>query len=174
MFLAGLEECGKTTLMYYLMFGKILPKPQPTKGFNNEVITFNKWQSYEFWDPGGSIGSRSLWKRYYSRIHFDYLVYVISGVKWLSDKKKDTVLNEDRMELHALLNEMELRKTKFIVMINVPQKFMDALTDNIVQEIEEELELSNFPMVKLVSKIEDLKTELGVESDPVKSMGCFC
>jgi len=172
-FLAGLEAAGKTTLLYTLMFNKPPPKFQPTKGFNNEVITFNKWQSYEFWDPGGSIAQRSSWKRYYSRIHFDYLIYVIDGTKWLlaDAKKKETLLNEDRMELHALLNEMEFRKTKTVVYINA-QNLANNLTSDIVITIFDELELSAFPNIDKASSVDELKEQMKINTKP--SEGCFC
>lgn len=49
--MCGADE-GKTTLLYELMFGKTLAAPEPTLGLNNEVITFNPWQSFEFFDVG--------------------------------------------------------------------------------------------------------------------------
>lgn len=48
-------------------------------GFNNEVCTFNRWQSYEFVDISGSVAQRSLWRSYYTEAEFDYVVYVIDG-----------------------------------------------------------------------------------------------
>jgi len=172
-FIAGLEAAGKTTLLYQLMFNKALTKTEPTKGFNNEVITFNKWQSYEFWDPGGNIAQRSSWKRYYSRINFDFLIYVIDATKWLvaDAKKKETLLNEDRMELHALLNEMEFRKTRTVIYINA-QKLTNSLTEDVQNNIFAELELSSFPNVSSVGSIESLKKAMDIITTP--SEGLFC
>jgi len=50
-------------------------------GFNNEVIQFNKWQKYEFWDLGGSPAQRPFWKKVYGVVQFNYIVYVLNGEK---------------------------------------------------------------------------------------------
>lgn len=179
-FLAGLSGSGKTALLYYLVLHKIFEQADPTKGFNYEQCTFNKWQTYEFWDPGGSLAQRPLWRKYYTRINYDYVIYCIDATKWLAadNKRKETVLQDDRMELHALLNEEELYQCQFIVLINMKrgsEQIADKETTKAAAEIEEELELTGLKKEKcsVVYTFEDLQTRLGVV-DKSLTKGCLC
>ncbi len=84
-------------------------------GANNEVVRFNTWQRYEFWDLSGKISQRALvsesdaraaavdaigrpvqWRRYYQQIAFDKVIYVIHGIKWVSAPaaKRDGIFDE--------------------------------------------------------------------------------
>jgi GTPase SAR1 family protein len=164
--LVGRRGVGKTYLLYSLLFRKsdAMINLGPTKGFNNEVVPFNAWQKYEFWDLGGSEVQRPLWKKFYQRIQFDFVVYVVDGDAFRRVKSRDNPLGADRMELHTLLNEIELSKQKFIVYIN----FRAQPESGTRREVEEELELQEYKNIHVVDTIDALKSELGVH-DPEKA-----
>lgn len=65
--LVGLENTGKTTLLYHLKFGQYM-HTQPTVGFNCEKVELNsgntKGVTFSIWDVGGKDKMRPLWKSY--------------------------------------------------------------------------------------------------------------
>jgi len=179
-FLCGLNGAGKTALLYYFVLGKYFTPADPTKGFNNELCTFNKWQTYEFWDPGGSPVQRALWKKFYSRIKFDYVVYVIEAKRHakLDPKKRESALDEDRMELHTLLNEEELKDAKFIVYVNFctpPPEDEQNIDRQLVDDIQEDLELAEYAeRVSVVGLAKRVKEQLNVKPDGDADLRGLC
>lgn len=174
--LLGLNGAGKTALLYYFMLGKLFATAQPTKGFNNEVVFFTNWQAYEFWDPGGSAVQRDLWSRYYRRLFVDYLVYVIDGFKYVraDAKRRETILDEDRMELHALLEEEELKGCKKVVFINFTNPLSVPKQTAAIAEIRDILELRAYPEVEVVGGPDAVKAAIDVEKEPAKKKVCCC
>jgi len=184
-FLAGLSGSGKTALLYYFVLGKYMqatedPQGYRTKGFNSELCTFNRWQTYEFWDPGGSLAQRPLWRQYYTRIKFDHVIYIVNAKSFLgkSDlKKKEAALDEDRMELHTLLNEEELKESKFTIYINFHLHVGEdeqSLDRNVMAEIEDELEIAEYKEargIKIVGTTKAIKQDLDIELDSNKTRG---
>jgi ADP-ribosylation factor protein 1 len=71
-FLAGPDNAGKTSILYKLKFGEVMPTT-PTIGFNVvnvHIVGLN----LAFWDVGGSCNIRPLWRHYYPNT--DVLIYV--------------------------------------------------------------------------------------------------
>lgn len=65
--LVGLENTGKTTLLYRLKFGQYM-HTQPTVGFNCEKVE-GRWGKakgvlFSIWDVEGKDNMRPLWKSY--------------------------------------------------------------------------------------------------------------
>jgi GTPase SAR1 family protein len=71
-FLAGPDNAGKTSILYKLKFGEVMPTT-PTIGFNVvnvHIVGLN----LAFWDVGGSYNIRPLWRHYFPNT--DVLIYV--------------------------------------------------------------------------------------------------
>ena len=68
----GLDSAGKTTILYKLKVGEVLPCI-PTIGFNVETIEYQKVK-FAVWDIGGL---RKLWKHYYPNTQV--LIYVVDS-----------------------------------------------------------------------------------------------
>jgi hypothetical protein len=180
--LAGVQGSGKTALLYYFILHKFFVGIEQTRGFNNELCTFNRWQTFEFWDPGGSAIQRTLWKKYYSRIQFDHVIYLIDARAWgvKSDQKKKEQGDDDRMELHTLLNEEELRDAMFTVFANFFADKEDEPPDpRVLLEIEEDLEIEPYnenrgvKRVEVVGNVKEVKRRLEVTTDNNMLKGFF-
>ena len=65
--LVGMENSGKTTLLYRLKFGQYL-HTKPTIGFNSEKVSGftkkTKGVTFYMWDVEGKDNARPLWKSY--------------------------------------------------------------------------------------------------------------
>lgn len=71
----GLDNAGKTTLLYKLKLGSIATTI-PTIGFNVETLTYKQF-SIDVWDVGGQDRIRPLWRHYYEKARF--LIYVVDS-----------------------------------------------------------------------------------------------
>ncbi|XP_076441003.1 ADP-ribosylation factor-like protein 4C [Babylonia areolata] len=95
--LVGLENTGKTTLLYRLKFGQYM-HTQPTVGFNCEKVEGHSGQAkgvtFSIWDVGGKDNMRPLWKSYLRSAQG--IVYVVDS----ADREK---LDEARVELLRLV-----------------------------------------------------------------------
>lgn len=69
--MVGLENSGKTSILYYLKNNKF-DNVIPTAGLNIENLYYEK-QNYIFFDVSGKV--RSLWTHYYENL--DALIFVI-------------------------------------------------------------------------------------------------
>eukprot|EP00943_MAST-04B_sp_MAST-4B-sp1_P007420 g7420.t1 len=75
--LYGLDNAGKTTLLYRMKSGEVL-KTIPTIGFNVESVNvLNEYNHVTAWDVGGRSGMRSL-SRHYLRT-MDGIIFVVDS-----------------------------------------------------------------------------------------------
>lgn len=109
--LCGLDESGKTTLLYteYGMHPEEF-HTEPTLGFNFETVSVQR-QKVGVFDVGGQDAVRYLWPTFYRKIQFDGLIFIIDA---LDDKR----FFEAKQEFHKLVNEEELRNVVFCVLYN--------------------------------------------------------
>ncbi|KAJ7569306.1 hypothetical protein O6H91_01G071600 [Diphasiastrum complanatum] len=103
----GLDAAGKTTILYKLKLGENV-HTIPTLGFNVETVEY-KNVSFTVWDVGGQDKIRSLWKFYFQNA--EGLIFVVDS------NDRDRII-ETRDALHKLMNEMELREMKLLVLAN--------------------------------------------------------
>jgi len=103
----GLDAAGKTTIMYKLQLGETV-HTIPTIGFNVETVTY-KNVNFTLWDVGGQNKIRPLWRHYYQGT--DALI-------WVVDSSDNDRLEEAKEELHAVLNDNDLRDAKVLVFAN--------------------------------------------------------
>jgi GTPase SAR1 family protein len=183
--LVGRQNAGKTSLLYNLMLNKAPRQYIPTRGFNTEIVEFNRWQKYEFWDLGGSLSQRPLWPKFYKSIVFEHVVYVIDGMEFIRERNEDDdYLNEDRMELHALLNEVELRDCQFHVYLNLhggdDSPEWTIRMKEAIEDLEDQLMITNNTYkdgayrahqdIKVVTSPQDLLKEFHVELEDTETI----
>eukprot|EP01063_Lacrimia_lanifica_P003890 TRINITY_DN12155_c0_g1_i1.p2 TRINITY_DN12155_c0_g1~~TRINITY_DN12155_c0_g1_i1.p2 ORF type:complete len:183 (+),score=68.30 TRINITY_DN12155_c0_g1_i1:43-591(+) len=118
----GLDNAGKTTILYKLQMGEVV-QAAPTIGFNIETITY-KNLTLQVWDLGGQTSIRPYWRCYYSKT--DAIIYVVDS----SDKERIGIARE---ELFSMLEEEELKDTILCVFAN-KQDVEGALTEAEVSE----------------------------------------
>lgn len=109
--LIGLEEAGKTKLLYRMKLDEVITTI-PTIGFNVEHITTTASDStlqITCWDIGGQEKIRALWRHYYECT--DLLIYVVDA----SDKTRIQIAKE---ELFSVLSAEALRETPLVVLAN--------------------------------------------------------
>lgn len=103
----GLDNAGKTTILYKLKLGKT-STTVPTVGFNVETVK-HKNVSFAVWDCGGQERIRPLWRHYFTGTNA--LIYVVDS----SDLNR---LDELKKELQRVINDKELANCLLIVLAN--------------------------------------------------------
>lgn len=103
----GLDNAGKTTILYKLKLGKT-SRTVPTVGFNVETVK-HKNISFAVWDCGGQERIRPLWRHYFTGTNA--LIYVVDS----SDINR---LEESKKELLRVINDKELANSLLIVLAN--------------------------------------------------------
>ena len=64
----GLDNAGKTTILYKLYAPSRVIRTMPTIGFNVETVTY-KNLNFNVWDLGGQTNIRPYWRCYYANTH---------------------------------------------------------------------------------------------------------
>ncbi|KAJ4342212.1 Arf GTPase arl1 [Didymella glomerata] len=103
----GLDNAGKTTLLYRLKIGEVVTTI-PTIGFNVESVTY-KNLNFNVWDLGGQTSIRPYWRCYYANT---------AAVIFVIDSTDIDRLSTASEELSAMLNEEELRDAALLVFAN--------------------------------------------------------
>ncbi|KAK8172163.1 ADP-ribosylation factor family-domain-containing protein [Phyllosticta citrichinensis] len=103
----GLDNAGKTTLLYRLKIGEVVTTI-PTIGFNVESVTY-KNLNLNVWDLGGQTSIRPYWRCYYSNT---------AAVIFVIDSTDIERLGTASEELAAMLSEEELRDAALLVFAN--------------------------------------------------------
>jgi len=104
----GLDNAGKTTILYKLYAPDRVIRTMPTIGFNMETVVF-KNLNFSVWDLGGQTNIRPYWRCYYANTNA--LIYVVDS----TDKER---LALSRKELMAMLEEEELKNVHLLVFAN--------------------------------------------------------
>ncbi|KAK4232061.1 ADP-ribosylation factor family-domain-containing protein [Podospora fimiseda] len=103
----GLDNAGKTTLLYRLKIGEVVTTI-PTIGFNVESVTY-KNLNFNVWDLGGQTSIRPYWRCYYANT---------AAVIFVVDSTDIERLQTAGDELAAMLNEEELKDAALLVFAN--------------------------------------------------------
>ncbi|KAL9586947.1 MAG: hypothetical protein Q9212_000549 [Teloschistes hypoglaucus] len=103
----GLDNAGKTTLLYRLKIGEVVTTI-PTIGFNVESVTYGNL-NFNVWDLGGQTSIRPYWRCYYANT---------AAVIFVIDSTDIERLGTASEELAAMLNEDELRDAALLVFAN--------------------------------------------------------
>ena len=104
----GLDNAGKTTILYKLYSPNRVIRTMPTLGFNVETV---KYESLNFnvWDLGGQTNIRPFWRCYYENT--SAIIYVV-------DSCDHNRLGLSSNELLAMLEEEELKNIPLLVFAN--------------------------------------------------------
>ena len=106
----GLEDTGKTTILYLIKIGTKI-NTIPTIGFNAEtIINENHEKNMTIWDVGGSEKIRPLWKHYLCNTN---------GLIWVYDISKKETYEESQNELKFILNNPDTKSdTPLLIIAN--------------------------------------------------------
>ncbi len=103
----GLDNAGKTTILYRLQLGQVLTTV-PTIGFNVETVQYKNIK-FSVWDLGGQSSIRPYWRCYYANT--TAIIFVIDSC---DHERLDTVGEE----LQTILTEPELADAAILVFAN--------------------------------------------------------
>lgn len=104
----GLDNAGKTQILYCMKMGHAITNTVPTLGFNLEEISY-KHLTFKAWDLGGQTKFRQMWHHYYDDT--DAVIFVL-------DSQDRDRFKEAKHELEALLNQEKLRNAPFLIFAN--------------------------------------------------------
>mmetsp|Transcript_81724 Transcript_81724/g.100226 ORF Transcript_81724/g.100226 Transcript_81724/m.100226 type:complete len:182 (-) Transcript_81724:105-650(-) len=104
----GLDNAGKTTIVYKLVSPNDVQTTVPTIGFNVETITY-KNVKLQVWDLGGQTNIRPYWRCYYPNTNA--LIFVVDS----SDKKRIKIAQKEFLKL---LEEEELQNVAILIFAN--------------------------------------------------------
>ncbi|TNV70724.1 hypothetical protein FGO68_gene1264 [Halteria grandinella] len=113
----GLDNAGKTTILYRLHLDEIVPTV-PTVGFNVETVTYKNLK-FQVWDLGGQTGLRPYWRCYYQDTNA--VIFVVDS----ADRERIEIAKQ---ELELMLQEEELKGVPVLVLAN-KQDLPNALND---------------------------------------------
>ncbi|XGW29348.1 hypothetical protein V3C99_008845, partial [Haemonchus contortus] len=105
--MVGLDNAGKTTLLYKLKLGEVITTI-PTIGFNLETVEYRN-VSFTVWDVGGQQRIRALWKYYFRDTQA--IIFVV-------DSADVDRMEEARNEIHSLVADAELHDAVLLVFAN--------------------------------------------------------
>ncbi|EFJ14920.1 ARF-like GTPase [Selaginella moellendorffii] len=118
----GLDNAGKTTILYRLQAGEVV-ETVPTIGFNVETVQYNNIK-FQVWDLGGQTSIRPYWRCYFPNTQA--VIYVVDS----TDTERMATAKD---ELHAILEEEELKDTVVLIYAN-KQDLPEALESAAVSE----------------------------------------
>jgi len=104
----GLDNAGKTTILYRLQVDEPIGQTVPTIGFNVETLQYKNIK-FQVWDLGGQTSIRPYWRCYYPNT--DAIIFVV-------DSADTDRLSIARQELMAMLEEEELKDAILLVFAN--------------------------------------------------------
>lgn len=104
----GLDNSGKTTILYKLHSPDRMVSNIPTIGFNVEQITV-KNLNFQVWDLGGQTNIRPYWRCYYPNTN---------GIVFVIDSNDTQRLSIARSELMNILAEEELQNVPILIFAN--------------------------------------------------------
>jgi small GTP-binding protein len=104
----GLDNAGKTAVLYALHLGESIEYTVPTIGFNIEEVTAGNL-SIKMWDLGGQERLRALWPHYFGQS---------DGVIFVVDSSDIDRIDVAKTELHTLMSHKELTGKPFLILAN--------------------------------------------------------
>lgn len=111
----GLEKSGKSLFIKKLLELKKKEKElvplEPTLGFNYVTLDY-LGSNYHIWEVGGDVISRSYWQTFYRNLNVNVVIYIIN----INDTDNHHLALK---EFLILVNEEELKMSKFIIIFNL-------------------------------------------------------
>jgi len=121
----GLDNAGKTAVLYALKLEHPVEYTVPTIGFNVEEIKMGN-VSIKMWDIGGQSKIRELWPHYFEQA---------CGIAFVVDSNDVDRLEQARDELHALVANKELVGKPFLILANKQDLPQAVDKDSLVQTL---------------------------------------
>jgi|TARA_B110000091_G_C13722782_1_gene435539 small GTP-binding protein len=121
----GLDNAGKTAVLYALQLGEPLECTVPTIGFNVETVAVGNI-TIKMWDIGGQTKLRALWPHYFEKAN---------GVVFVVDSNDVGRVSVARAELHALLSSKELVGKPFLILANKQDLPLAMSKEKMVKEL---------------------------------------
>eukprot|EP01084_Bolivina_argentea_P166287 288732_1 len=128
MLILGLDGSGKTSLLYWIKLGKLIPTVS-TIGYNIETIRM-KGAEFNLWDVGGQDKLRDLWRHYYPGCN---------AIIFMIDSNDRSRIDLAKKELHQLLEDEELNDNAILLVLANKQDLPNAMS---VQEVTDKLSLN--------------------------------
>jgi len=104
----GLDNAGKTAVLYALHLGESIEYTVPTIGFNIEEVSVGNL-SIKMWDLGGQERLRALWPHYFGQT---------DGVVFVVDSSDIDRIETVKTELHTLMSHKDLNEKPFLILAN--------------------------------------------------------
>lgn len=104
----GLDNAGKTAVLYALHLGEAIEYTVPTIGFNIEEVVVGNL-AIKMWDLGGQERLRTLWPHYFGQS---------DGVVFVVDSSDIDRIETAKTELHTLMSHKELNDKPFLILAN--------------------------------------------------------
>ena len=120
--LLGLDDAGKTTLLYLLKEGKLI-QPMPSMHATSEELVLGKI-TLTTYDLGGHKQVRKLWKEYFLAV--DAVVFII-------DVSKRSRFEEAKAELDSILDDENLMNSPILILGNKIDKYNVAGEKDIIE-----------------------------------------
>ena len=105
--LLGMQNSGKTTILYRLSLGQVV-KTTPTIGSNVEELIYENVK-FQAWDLGGQESTRSVWDVYY--MNTDGVIYVI-------DSQDENNYEESKNQFHKVIKNSTLKNSTILIYAN--------------------------------------------------------
>lgn len=104
----GLDNAGKTQVLYCMKLDHPISNTVPTLGFNLEEFQY-KNLSIKAWDLGGQTKFRTMWHHYFEDVN---------GIIFVIDSQDRSRFADAKNELENLLNNEKLADVPFLVFAN--------------------------------------------------------
>jgi len=104
----GLDNAGKTTILYKLYAPDRVIRTMPTVGFNVEQVTY-KNLNFLLWDLGGQTNIRPYWRYYLGNTNA--IIYVVDS----ADRER---IGLAKKELYGMFAEEEMNGVHLLVFAN--------------------------------------------------------
>lgn len=104
----GLDNAGKTAVLYTLKLEEPVQYTMPTIGFNIEEVTMGN-VNIKMWDIGGQTTFRKMWPHYFEQAN---------GIAFVVDSNDVDRFELVREELHALVANKHLAGKPFLILAN--------------------------------------------------------
>jgi len=149
----GLDNAGKTAILYSLQLGEVINYTVPTIGFNVEEVQIDNL-SIKMWDIGGQDKIRALWPHYFQQS---------SGIVFVVDSNDQDRLPHAKIELHTLISHKDNVGKPFLILAN-KQDLPNAIDkETIVRELQLETVTTSKWYVVECSATKNQRARVGFE-----------
>lgn len=149
----GLDNAGKTAILYSLQLGESISYTIPTIGFNVEEVQIDNL-AIKMWDIGGQDKIRTLWPHYYQQT--SAIVFVVDS----NDRDRFELASK---ELHTIISHKDNVGKPCLILANKQDLPNAASKDEIVSIFQlENIKTSSWYVIEC-SAVKNQRARLGFE-----------